>query len=194
MFRHCRPDQVSCVGYVFLSAPSPCERLSRSPSITSGSDFLQTFGSPPFWSGSPTCLPLPCPSLVRLGSGLLPFPGFPFCGSLSVCLASVFRSFPPNQESEGSPKFSNASFHAYHALRWTPADPREPHQNGPSVWASGSLTPSPSALNRANGAVSSFGECGLPCGLRDSLCTLQWFRSVHVELPPPLQHSVQVGG
>jgi hypothetical protein len=26
-------------------------------------------------------------------------------------------------------------------------------------------------------AVSSFGECGLPCGLRDSLCTLQLFRS-----------------
>src|SRR5262245_12327971 len=27
------------------------------------------------------------------------------------------------------------------------------------------------------GAVSSFGECGLPCGLRGSLCTLQLFRS-----------------
>jgi hypothetical protein len=26
-------------------------------------------------------------------------------------------------------------------------------------------------------AVSSFGECGLPCGLRGSLCTLQLFRS-----------------
>ena len=28
-----------------------------------------------------------------------------------------------------------------------------------------------------NGAVSSFGECGLPCGLRGSLCTLQLCRS-----------------
>ena len=27
------------------------------------------------------------------------------------------------------------------------------------------------------GAVSSFGECGLPCGLRGSLCTLQLCRS-----------------
>ena len=27
------------------------------------------------------------------------------------------------------------------------------------------------------GAVSSFGECGLPCGLRGALCTLQLFRS-----------------
>ena len=28
-----------------------------------------------------------------------------------------------------------------------------------------------------NGAVSSLGDCGLPCGRRDSLCTLQLFRS-----------------
>jgi len=33
-----------------------------------------------------------------------------------------------------------------------------------------------------NGAVSSFGKSGLPCGLRDSLCTLQWFRSVRLNL------------
>ena len=71
--------------------PFPCERLSRSLSTTSGSDSLQTFGSLPFGSGSPTCLPLPWPSLVCLGSGLLPFPGFPFCGAISVCLAAVFR-------------------------------------------------------------------------------------------------------
>jgi hypothetical protein len=29
-----------------------------------------------------------------------------------------------------------------------------------------------------DGAVSSFRDCGLPCGLPDSLCTLQPFRSV----------------
>src|SRR5437764_14913590 len=32
-------------------------------------------------------------------------------------------------------------------------------------------------------AVSSFRECGLPCGLRDSLCTLQPFRSA-LTAPP----------
>src|SRR6185503_17529058 len=34
----------------------------------------------------------------------------------------------------------------------------------------------------ANGAVSSFRECGLPYGLRDSLCTLQLCRSVRLHL------------
>ena len=33
-----------------------------------------------------------------------------------------------------------------------------------------------------NEAVSSFRECGLPYGLRDSLCTLQPFRSVRFDL------------
>ena len=59
---------------------------------------------------------------------------------------------------------------------WTPADPRGPHPRGPSVWASGTLTPSPSAFS-SYGAVSSFRECGLPCGLCGSLCTLQLVRS-----------------
>ena len=45
----------------------------------------------------------------------------------------------------------DASFHAYHALGWTPADPREPHLGGSSVLASGSLIPSPSALSRLTG-------------------------------------------
>ena len=45
VLRHGRPDQVSCVGCVFLSAPSPCERLSRPLSTTSRSDSLQTIGS-----------------------------------------------------------------------------------------------------------------------------------------------------
>jgi hypothetical protein len=37
-------------------------------------------------------------------------------------------------------------------------------------------------IKPTNGAVSSFGEYGLPCGLRDSLCTLQWFHSVRENL------------
>ena len=31
----------------------------------------------------------------------------------------------------------DTSLHAYHALWWTPADPREAHQSASSVWASG---------------------------------------------------------
>ena len=33
-------------------------------------------------------------------------------------------------------------------------------------------------MSRDNGAVSSFRECGLPCGLRGALCTLHLCRSV----------------
>ena len=51
----------------------------------------------------------------------------------------------------------DASLHACHALRWTPADPREPHPGGPSAWASGSLTPSPSALSRLTGLSQAWG-------------------------------------
>ena len=49
-------------------------------------------------------------------------------------------------------------------------------------------------------AVSSFRECGLSCGLRDSLCTLQLCRSVvrlitsSHSFPKQLQHSVWVDG
>ena len=66
---------------------------------------------------------------------------------------------------------------------WTPADPRSAHQCALFVLASGPLTPSPSAFEALAsyayiGAISSLGECGLPCGLRGALCTLQLFRSV----------------
>src|SRR5262249_13146628 len=32
-------------------------------------------------------------------------------------------------------------------------------------------------IKPVNGAISSLGDCGLPCGRRDSLCTLQLFCS-----------------
>src|SRR2546426_143600 len=47
----CCPAPVSFAGYGLLSAPSPCKRLSRSPSTTSGSDFLHILGSPYFGRG-----------------------------------------------------------------------------------------------------------------------------------------------
>src|SRR5687767_7680821 len=40
-----------------------------------------------------------------------------------------------------------------------------------------------SYFSNINGAVSSFWDCGLPYGLRDSLCTLQPLRSA-LTLPP----------
>src|SRR5260370_20233681 len=43
-------------------------------------------------------------------------------------------------------------------------------------------------------AVSSFRECGLSYGLRDSLCTLQPFRSAFDCSSSRLQHSVRVVG
>lgn len=36
---------------------------------------------------------------------------------------------------------------------WTPADPRGPHPHGPSVWASGTLKPSPSAFPLLRGCI-----------------------------------------
>ncbi len=53
----------------------------------------------------------------------------------------------------------------------TPAGPPGSHHFDPFVLASGMVTPSPpaSAVTRLN----CFGECGLPCGPQDSLCTLR---------------------
>ena len=77
----------------------------------------------------------------RVGSGLRPGPGFPLRGSRSVCRAprpSLPRNLPASQ-------VPDASLHASHALRGTPADPRDAHPSASSGWASGALTPAPSA-------------------------------------------------
>src|SRR5260370_42289251 len=64
----------------------------------------------------------------------------------------------------------------------TPVDPRQPYPDGCSVLASESPKSWPSTFD-IDGAVSSFGDCGLPYGLRDSLCTPQPLRSALT--PPP---------
>ena len=56
----------------------------------------------------------------------------------------------------------DASLHAYHALKWTPADPREAHQTAPSVLASGALTPSPSAFSFLTGLYQALGSAVSP--------------------------------
>ena len=110
---------------------------------------------------------------------------------------AVRRIVSPLRFSSGTRGVSqvpDASLHAYHALRWTPADPRGSHQIDPSVLASDTVNTVAIRFKRHDGAVSSFGDRGLSCGLRDSLCTLQLTRSV---FPPPqsqLQHSVGVDG
>jgi hypothetical protein len=105
-----------------------------------------------------------------------------------------FPSVVSAEEPAGPPKFPTLSRHAYHALKWTPADPHGSHQIDPSVSASGTVNTVAIRIKRHDGAVSSFGDRGLSCGLHVSLCTLQLTRSV---FPPPqsqLQHSVGVDG
>jgi len=101
------------------------------------------------------------------------------CGLISrMPCRSSFRIPVSDGELAGPPKFLNASLHACHALKWTPADPRGPHQIGPSVLASATVNTVAVCFKRLDGAVSSFGEYGLSCGLHVSLCTLQLTGSV----------------
>src|SRR2546425_3007852 len=75
-------------------------------------------------------------------------------GSLSVSLASASLPVGTRRVSQ----VPGASLHAYHALRWTPAVPRKPHQSGFSVSASGSLKPSPTALCSLTGLYQALGR------------------------------------
>src|SRR5436190_9060953 len=58
------------------------------------------------------------------------------------------------------------------------ADPRGSRPIDPSVSASGTVNTVAVRIKRHDGAVSSFGEYGLSCGLHVSLCTLQLTCSV----------------
>jgi len=112
-----------------------------------------------------------------LGSGLPLFPGFPVRGSLAVSLASASTTSSINSGIARVSQVLDASLHAYHALcgpRQTLQDLTTPRSLRVGFWAVNTIA---ICSIRFNGAVSSFGECGLPCGLRDSLCTLQLFRS-----------------
>src|SRR3972149_2632779 len=107
----------------------------------------------------------------RLGFSL-PVSGFPLRG-LTSCMPcrGSFRIPVSVQEFAGPPKFFNASLHACHALRWTPADPRGPHleHSVRLCWLSIPLTPSPSALNAMTGLYQALestvspAACMLPC-------------------------------
>ena len=65
----------------------------------------------------------------------------------------------------------------------TPADPRQPHLWRLLCFGFWNAHTIAACFFNIDEAVSSFRECGLPYGLRDSLCTLQPFRSALT--PPP---------
>ena len=152
-----------------LQAAYPCQSLPHvnGPTVSEYYGLIRL----PTVIGFPTC---------RFGSAYL----YAFCGGQHQCTKVRNQSGLPSS-CRSSPRMPRSS--------WTPADPREPHQRGSSVWASGPLTPSPSASSSITGLYQDFRECGLPCGLRGSLCMLQLFRSASSP-PRQLQHSVWVVG
>ena len=135
-----------------------------------------------------TSAPSPCKRLSRSLSTMS-------CSDSQLVISSPLVSvghtyLAANEERVGPPKFSGVSLHTCHAL----IRPRQTLGNltfsGCSVLASGSSTPSSSALLDLTRLYSSFRECGLSYGLCDALCTLQSFRSMIVSPPLRLQHSV----
>ena len=81
------------------------------------------------------------------------------------------------QEPSGPPKF--LTLLSTHTTLFV--DPDRPSGSSPQrflcvgFW---SVTPIAVCIRRDNGAVSSFGACGLSCGLRGALCTRHLVRSV----------------
>jgi hypothetical protein len=138
----------------------------------SGSDSRRILGGSSFGQARlPVAVVHPASSAFRLRPTWVRVS--PCVGSIAVCHASCRFESRLRPGTRRVSQVPDASLHACHALTWTPADPRGPHQVGPSVLASDPLTSSPSASNANDGAVSSFGDRGLSCGLRASLSTLQ---------------------
>jgi len=102
---------------------------------------------------------------LRLESGLLPFLGFPLRGSLSVSLASASLARSSTSGIARVSQVLDASLHAYHALRGPRQTLQDLTPTGPFVWASGSLTPSPSALSALTGLYQASGTAVyvIPC-------------------------------
>jgi hypothetical protein len=114
----------------------------------------------------PLCTALPAPSPLS-GSDALTVLRLPV-GGASLGLAP--------QEPSGPPTFLT--------LRSTPTtrfvDPDRPSGRAPPrvLWVGcWGVQPIAVCMRAAYGAVSRFGECGLPCGLRGALCTLHPCRS-----------------
>jgi len=99
---------------------------------------------------------------LRLESGLLPFLGFPVRGSLSVSLASASLARSSTSGIARVSQVLDASLHAYHALRGPRQTLQDLTPTGPFVWASGPLTPSPSALSALTGLYQASGTAVSP--------------------------------
>src|SRR5712692_2720084 len=170
------PDNVSFTSYVLLSAPSPCERRDRLRVLWADLTPCESAALLSVETRLPVALVVPALSSFRLRPTWVWVS--PCVGSLAVCLATCRFGSRLSPGTRRVSQVPDASLHAYHALKWTPADPRGPHQFGPSVLASATVNTVAICFKRLDGAVSSFGDRGLSCGLCVSLCTLQLTCSV----------------
>ena len=124
--------------------------------------------------------------LGKSGTGFSSVSGFPRAWlMIRLPCASFFHAFQWPGAARAS-QVRNATLHAYHAPKWTPADPYGPYLHRSSRMGFWYVNTIAICINRSNGAVSSFRECGLPVrctqtgllyGLCGSLCTLQLCRS-----------------
>ena len=138
-----------------------------------------------------------CPVSVSF-AGYVSTPAPSPCERLSRSLSTM--SWSDSQVVFSSPSFGRLHLPARAGTSWvsqvlwcfssrmprsfpTPADPRQPHPWRLlcfGFWKAHTIAVCSFNINEA---VSSFRECGLPYGLRDSLCTLQPLRSALT--PPP---------
>jgi len=169
------PANVSLADCVPLSAPSPRERLSRSPSIygliwlpNRLSTALSLLGSANLLY-SPARLPLAFRVRHTSVSGF-PRPWL----IIRIPYSSFLRTLPWPGVARAS-QVLNASLHAYHALRGPRQTLLDLTSNGPFVLASGTLTPSPSASIALTGLYQDSGSAVSPAVY--VVCTLQLCRS-----------------
>ena len=138
-----------------------------------------------FASYTALSLPSPCERCYRLRviwSDLTPH------GPSGVLLALVTPTL--NGETMGPPRFLASLF-----LRATLSDPDRPSGISPFTiplcWIPRTLKPSPPALNEVT-RLNRFGECGLPCGPQDALCTPRVHCSVIQDIDATPPHMVGV--
>jgi len=170
-----RPVNVSFAGYVSLSAPSPCDRLSRLRVLWA--DLTP-------WQPSALLVAVGVAYLVHLPHAAsttfrvrpTSVSGFPRSWlNIRIPCASFPRTFRCPRNYQGLPSSWRFSPRIPRSL-WTPADPPGPHPLQSlrvGFWHVKTIAVCFKLLHEA---VSSFGKCGLPCGLRGSLCTLQLLR------------------
>ena len=168
------PDNVSFTSYVLLSAPSPCERRHRLRVVWA--DLTPCELSAALLSVE-TRLPVAVVNPASRSFRLRPTWVWvsPCVASLAVCLAHYrFGS----RFSSGTRRVSQVPVRFFTCVPRSKVDPGRPSRTsprtiGPSVLASGTVNTVAICAKRLDGAVSSFGDYGLSCGLHVSLCTLQ---------------------